>query len=287
MQHPIVVAMGMLQFALAGGCITMWLLLWRERLLTSLVPYERRLQVPWWGADVIVLVAAVLFIETAAQLVVERSSTDAPRALSAASLVMHAVGRLVWLAFAIAYLVSKTGAYADDLGFDARKLGYDVRLGAGAFLAAIVPVYGIQIVLTQVAKFKSEHPLVKVTSDHGSLGMLLLVTVLAAVIAPLVEEFMFRVVLQGWLEKKQVERRERLGLPGEPAGWTPIAMASAVFALLHVSNGPDWVALFVLSLFMGYVYQRTHRIFPSLVMHGLVNGLAMAELWVRFFAGTK
>jgi membrane protease YdiL (CAAX protease family) len=229
----------------------------------------------------------VLFIESAAQIFAEPRSPDDPRALSASSLVMHDVGRLVWLAFAVTYLVRKTGAYADDLGFDARKLGYDIRLGAGAFLAAIVPVYGIQILLTQVARFKSEHPLVKVTEDHDGLGVLVLVTVLAAVIAPLVEEFMFRVVLQGWLEKKQIERRERLGLPGEPAGWTPIALASAVFALLHLSNGPDWVALFVLSMFMGYVYQRTHRIFPSLVMHGLVNGLAMLELWVRYFTDSK
>jgi hypothetical protein len=58
-------------------------------------------------------------------------------------------------------------------------------------------------------------------------------------------------------------------------GWIAIGITSLIFALLHWSHGPAWVALTVLAAGMGYLYQRTHRIVPSLVVHGLLNNLTM------------
>ncbi len=116
-----------------------------------------------------------------------------------------------------------------------------------------------------------------------NVGVLVLVTVAAVVMAPLVEEFMVRVILQGWLEKKQREYRLRRGdLSERPAGFGPIVVSGVIFAALH--GWPDAVALFVLSLFLGYAYQRTHRIIAPLVIHVLVNSLAMFELWRLFLA---
>ena len=61
--------------------------------------------------------------------------------------------------------------------------------------------------------------------------------------------------------------------------WTPIIIASTVFALLHISQGPAAIPLFVLAMGMGYLYRQTHRITPSLVVHLLLNACAMATLW--------
>ena len=57
----------------------------------------------------------------------------------------------------------------------------------------------------------------------------------AVIVAPIVEEFLFRVMLQGWLER--VDRQLRPKLPVlrryVPWGMTPIILSSVVFAIVH------------------------------------------------------
>jgi membrane protease YdiL (CAAX protease family) len=245
------------------------------------------MQVPWSGVSLAGLAGAWLLVETTAQWVVAPAGGGTRPDVQSPSLVAAVgVARVVWLTFAIVYLSRVEGAYFDDMGFDTRKLESDLRLGVLAFLAAALPVYGIQYLFTQILEFKSKHPLVQLTEHLPTAGVLVLTSIVAVGVAPLVEEFLLRVLLQGWLEKKQIEARQRRGEnPDRPAGFGPIAVSAAVFALLHVGNGPDWVALFVLALFLGYVYQRTHRIVAPLTLHVCVNSLAMLELWRAFLAG--
>ena len=63
-----------------------------------------------------------------------------------------------------------------------------------------------------------------------------------------------------------------------PYGWLPIGVSSLLFALAHVGYGPDPVPLFSLALILGYVYQRTHRIVPSMVTHASFNGMSLFAL---------
>ena len=69
------------------------------------------------------------------------------------------------------------------------------------------------------------------------------------------------------------------------AAWLPVAMSSTIFALLHYSHGPDWIPLLLLAAGMGYLYQRTHRLLPSLVVHSLLNSLSMWGLWAAVKEG--
>lgn len=61
--------------------------------------------------------------------------------------------------------------------------------------------------------------------------------------------------------------------------WTPILFSSVVFSLAHWSHGPDWVPLLFLAIGLGYLYQQTGRILPSIVVHFLVNALGIVQLW--------
>ena len=47
---------------------------------------------------------------------------------------------------------------------------------------------------------------------------------------------------------------------------------SLLFALAHATQWPDPVPLFLFALMLGYLYQRTHRILPSIVAHFVCNG---------------
>ncbi len=287
MEHPLDLAMAALGWLLLGGSIVVWIrLLERRAAGVPLIDYQPRPLAPWTGVDLIVLGFAALLFQVAAEVAV-----IVPQAAESAVASMPAIGamlvsRLAWLVFAVLYLARFRGAYADDMGFDTRQLASDLRLAGLTFLAAIIPVYGIQLLLTQVFGFESAHPLVKLVQEQPRVGVLLLTTIAAVGVAPLVEEFLFRVIVQGWLEKREIEWRVRRGGdPDEPAGFGPIVVAGTIFALLHLASGIDWVALFVLSLFLGYAYQRTHRFVVPLAVHVLVNALAMFELWRVYLTG--
>lgn len=203
----------------------------------------------------------------------------------------------------------------------------------------------------------------------GNPGMIVIAAVMAVVVAPLVEEFFYRVLLQGWLEAIwSRERRRRSLFRAAPVSWVPIVLPAAIFALRHVrfrstplpsrylagqfvgqmaANvlslglaigllrlaaggtaadlgwkpgklrsdaqwgllallaivGPvlaiqnalaplaksmeiefalDPIPLFPLALVMGWLYHRTHRIAPSLVLHMAFNATSVA----LFFAGS-
>ena len=155
----------------------------------------------------------------------------------------------------------------------------DVGLGVAGALAATPPVYALFFLLTRW--FVSSHPLVEMVNKEHGLVTFAMSVLSAVIVAPLFEEFVFRVVLQGWLEKVEDERstlpttRRRL-----PAGLMPVAVASLVFALFHFSHGPDPVPLFFLSLVLGYLYRQTHRLWPSLAMHATFNATTLCWLWL-------
>jgi membrane protease YdiL (CAAX protease family) len=209
-------------------------------------------------------------------------------------------------------------------------------LGVSTFIAALVPVFAIQFLLTRLVP--SEHPVQELLTNDPSPRMLLLCVLSAVVVAPLAEEFLFRVLLQGWMEEVSLEWREgkqegsppiaaapsaaetfvpfELPSTAEPASATsaegpnpyssplaapqhiekprtiairlmplPIFFSSLLFALLHWRHGPDPVPLFVLALMLGYLYQKTHRIWPSLVVHACLNAWSLSVLWLSLRMG--
>jgi membrane protease YdiL (CAAX protease family) len=72
----------------------------------------------------------------------------------------------------------------------------------------------------------------------------------------------------------------RRGIGGLPYGWFPIIVSAAAFGIAHIGYGPEPAPIFLLGLVLGYVYQRTHRIVPSMVTHALFNSFTMFILWL-------
>lgn len=118
-----------------------------------------------------------------------------------------------------------------------------------------------------------EHPVARLVLE-GDMASFLIALAVAAIIAPLVEEFLFRVVLQGWLEAVDGRWRRRWrALRSLPRAAVPIIISSAVFAALHFRTTGPAAPMRVLVLLL--VVQG--------VLHLAVVFLAI--LWLRLFHG--
>jgi len=298
---------------------------WRRQ--GELLEYRPRTAAPWGLPAALVAVAVVLF---------EFLSTPA-EPHEEVNVWQMILGLIVFQGLVIMCVVFVVTTFYRatwrDFGLPTTgsELAGDVGLGCVAFLAALAPAHGVQFLLLYLSGQHEQppgHPLVKmVTSNEPNIGLLLLASVAAVIIAPIGEEILFRLLFQGWLEKweeqqltardrsqeqhlandlEQIDRESshgerasrwdtgqppmgagtsRQGVTGLPFGWAPILTSSLLFAMAHAGYGPDPVAIFLLALILGYVYQRTHRIVPCMVAHALFNSVAMIILWQMVLHG--
>jgi membrane protease YdiL (CAAX protease family) len=77
----------------------------------------------------------------------------------------------------------------------------DVRTGTGVFLATFLPVMVLQAALVYGFDWKYAHPLIELAKQGRDPVFFGLAAFAAAILAPLFEEFIFRGLFQGWLEK--------------------------------------------------------------------------------------
>lgn len=161
---------------------------------------------------------------------------------------------------------------ARGMGFTARRWIADSLRGLAAALAVFPIATGLSWIseLLVPKAYQQLHPLLQfVQTGHGQWGWLLLGVFLAVVLAPVVEESFFRGIIQSAL-------RRRLGGP-----WPAILLSSFIFAAIHV----DWarvrgfevlLPLLALAVALGYLYERTGRLWPSIVTHAVFNAVNVA-----------
>ena len=90
----------------------------------------------------------------------------------------------------------------------------------------------------------------------------LLVLLGASIIAPLVEETLFRGFCQGQLEK------------GYGDATKAVLIASLLFVVLHFN--PWWaLQIYVFGVVLGYLAWRTGSVWPAVIVHGINNSLSV------------
>jgi membrane protease YdiL (CAAX protease family) len=91
-----------------------------------------------------------------------------------------------------------------------------------------------------------------------------ILTFLAVISAPVVEEILFRGLLQ-----KQL-------FPKKP--WLSILISSIVFAALHFRNIHGRLLTFLMSVFCGMIYYKTDKLTVSIIFHSLYNLLCLVAI---------
>ena len=115
-----------------------------------------------------------------------------------------------------------------------------------------------------VSKASGSNPLLELVLTTTNPSALLLFSITATVLAPLFEETLFRGVLLPVLGQRY-------------GGLWGVVISALVFGIAHLSLG-ELPALFVLGLGLGWLRLQSGRLGPSVLMHGLWNGLTFANL---------
>ncbi|TWU41818.1 CPBP family intramembrane glutamic endopeptidase [Novipirellula artificiosorum] len=261
---------------------------WAETLLPA-VPRER----PYWSpfdflmAFGLSLVFTVLMQRVFASLgwiSPFQAGESLPLKTLVSSLTAQAIGGIVAILATFGWLRLIRPDAARQLGL--RFESGDVALGLRASLMLIPPVLLISTAVAYLVPY--HHPVLESLEKSPSLGVFAILFVGTAIVAPLVEEFLFRVLLQGSLQSLADRGEANPYLDAAPDCWKPrsywpIFVTSAFFALMHLGQGAAPVPLFFLSLGLGFLYRQSGRISLPLIVHVVLNGFTLCVQFVRFW----
>ncbi|MFM7245447.1 MAG: lysostaphin resistance A-like protein [Planctomycetaceae bacterium] len=217
--------------------------------------------VPWELGDVVIVVAIYLYGALLLESLTPKPITLFDRLVNGGTLSLAAMlAAIAWL--------SARGADAAALGFRSPGVGEVIRLAAGGVALVQLPLLLVAAALNALVPY--EHPILEYLDKARGPAAAAVVVVSAVVIAPIAEEFFFRRVLQGWLEKR---------CAGHP--WAAVLIASAIFAAAHREQGLAFVPLFPLAIVLGAITERTGSILPAVLLHALFNAVSVFLMLAR------
>ena len=171
---------------------------------------------------------------------------------------------LIWTALALPMLADPDSK-PQHLGFHRRDWGRQFRDGAVGFLLFFWPVIALAKLTESWRPAGAQHPLLRLLASDTSLETVAWVALTAAVVAPLVEELQYRVILQTSAESVLPRR-------------TAYALTAVLFAAVH--RFPDGVALLPLAFILGCMFQRRRSYLSVVVAHALFNATNILLVWL-------
>lgn len=191
--------------ALLYIAVSVWLYVFRQLMSGQPILAQRSVPLAQRGSTNIamlvlsVLLVIVLVINTAAVLI-QYAEPEAvkPHLESRSVAIWDQMIIQSLICFLLAGTVVALGGASMFFGKSPSQFLQDVRVGVLAFCALCVPVVLIQILASYLTPY--EHPLIDMMVKDPQWNVLVPVLVSAVLIAPVTEEFIFRLVVQGWLE---------------------------------------------------------------------------------------
>ena len=147
-----------------------------------------------------------------------------------------------------------------------------IAMGATCFLAVLPPLVATYLAsakLCSLVGIKNEpQDIVDILTSSDSTAVVVLIVIFAIVIAPMVEEFLFRGFAYPAL-------KQRWG------PWPALTLVSLVFAAIHPPV-PVMGPIFVLAIGLGLAYELTGSLLAPITMHALFNAANISMvLYVR------
>lgn len=245
-QNPLLAAaitgMSMFMIAVLIGSLASW---------TYLILKARRRE-PWlkaeplgpraWGlADLVVLAVLVVLCQTLlASAYVRLSGVELDQmqgaALPADVSMVASIGNLVAVGLALVWLALRYQVSPAHVGFHLRGWMRQFQIAVIGTLAALPVVYLLMAAVSIGLDAEYQHPLLDEIRSQATLGSYLLGAVTAVLVAPLAEEFLFRGMIQGWLQSWQFSSPRQIVLGESPSQRAQTALADVVPATIVESD---------------------------------------------------
>jgi len=230
---------------------------------------------PWDLRDVLTATSALILVLVAGELVVilmfhlmHWSQDSADSCL----LVVDMILRVAVLVGFVFYFRQRGIDWRRAIGLRGVRQAGAVAWGAMLFVAVLPPLWCVFAVSSQFCRWVGipEEPqeVSTLLATSGSVAVVALIGVLAIVIAPVFEEFLFRgfaypVIKQRWGTLKA------------------LVIVSAAFAAIHL-HLPSLGPLFALAVGLGLAYELTGSLLAPITMHVLFNAAnVLMILYVR------
>lgn len=113
-----------------------------------------------------------------------------------------------------------------------------------------------------------QHQQLELITEYSQLPLRIMIVFVAVVIAPLLEEMLFRGFVQTTIRSFFNIRN---------SAWPAIAASSVFFAIMHEDPG-HWPALFVLGVCLGYSYEKSGSLFRPIFIHLFFNATSIIAI---------
>jgi membrane protease YdiL (CAAX protease family) len=215
-------------------------------------------------------------IKTPAEIAADVAAQNSVDQMRAQSVVIGSELAACLCALVLCRLLTVGGL--KGLGLHPHQLAWGLVLGTLGYLLVFPLLYLDNIVVTQLylqaGHDPTVHETVKEIEKTSSFDVRLVFALVAGIGAPLAEEFFFRGLLQtaliqrGWgiIIKFPPDRSYQ---PPVFQRWASILICSTLFCLLHsIDHMP---ILFLLSVGLGYLYERTGNLWACVTLHAIFN----------------
>ncbi|WP_166830780.1 CPBP family intramembrane glutamic endopeptidase [Thalassoroseus pseudoceratinae] len=257
---PLMIGMGVMMLASLSILLAWQSGRWRDA-ASAIRPTDPTPANGWAVAIVLFFAAQSLLVQLP---IVERTPQTA--------ITIHRVQQLVYFSLAqwVALLVTLRWTGGSERwaawGIHRRELGRQFFAGGLGAVASLLPVYAALMLTAPFRNAENQHVLLQLMETNSDGTTILWIALAVMVTAPMVEELMYRVILQSSLECWWNRRVAWIG-------------TAVLFSAVH--GLPDAIPLLPLALILGFVFQQTRSYLAVVVLHALFNG------WNLFWALMK
>ena len=255
------VGLGTAACAIAGSVWMAGLLIARARRGEPLVRAGASTPVTWDGMDVLWIVVVAILLQSVA-------ASFGPRPLPVDRQLVSGMAATAGAAALAVVHLRRRGASWPALGLHVDDWQAVACQAVGTVALVLAPLLALAAILDRIVPYR--HPIVEFLATHRDATSIALVWLAATVVAPIVEEFFFRRVLQGWLETWLSGRGAAAA-----AGGLAIGGSAFAFALAHLGQGLAWMPLVGLGVVLGWLARQTGSIVPGILAHALFNAVSV------------
>lgn len=181
---------------------------------------------------------------------------------------------------AILYIVKNCFARGiKGFGFNIKTIPKDF-IFAVLYLIAVLPI--MNLVLEAIVFFNEiffspdykipTHTELQTLTDNPSLLIRAAISIGTICVVPFLEEMLFRGLFQTMIRSTLYFHKH--------TAWIAIFMTSVFFAVTH-ANPSHWPVLFILSMAIGYSYEKSGSLFRPVFIHMLFNASAIITTWIQ------